>query len=181
MTLYLVAIVPPEPVLGQVWALKQEVHARTGSRNAVGLPPHLTLVPPTRQPAGFEVDCLRALQAFAATQRPFTVGLAGFGWFGTRTLFVRVTPAAALRSCQAALMAWCAARLPALPPATHPFTPHMTLATRDLPADQVAALQPEFAARAYAATFEVSGITLFRHDGRQWLRVADLPLGLPGA
>ena len=44
--LYLVAILPAEPVFSEVWAMKQEVHTLTGSRNAVRLPAHITLHSP---------------------------------------------------------------------------------------------------------------------------------------
>jgi len=174
---FLVALLPPEPVLAQVWALKREVQQRTGSRNAVRLPPHITLIPPTWQPAEFEAACCQMLRRFVATRPPFGVGLENFGWFDTRTLFVRVTEAAALCEFHAALTAYCAEYLPAVPPESRPFTPHMTLATRDLPAAQVPALQQDFAARRFTARFEVRTITLFRHDGQQWVRVEEFALG----
>ena len=166
--LYLVALLPPEPVFSETWALKQEVHLRTGSRNAMRLAPHITLVPPLRQPAAFEAACTRALAAFAATQTGFRVGLDGFAWFGDRTLFVRVSEADALQAFHAALMAWCQAHLPAVRPESRPFTPHLTLATRDLPPAQVPALREFFQVRSYAGSFAVQAITLFRHDGQQW-------------
>ena len=166
--LYLVALLPPEPVFSQTWALKQEVHRLTGSRNAVRLPPHITLIPPSRQPDEFEAACTAALAGFAATQRPFSVGLDGFDWFGDRTLFVRVSEASSLQVFHAALMRWCGAHLPEVAPENRPFTPHLTLATRDLPPAQVPALRADFAARAYTGTFAVQSITLFRHDGQHW-------------
>ncbi|MDB5268188.1 MAG: 2-5 ligase family protein [Hymenobacter sp.] len=166
--LYLVALLPPEPVFSQTWELKQEVHRLTGSRNAVRLPPHITLIPPLRQPAAFEVAATAALAAFAATQASFQVGLNGFAWFGSRTLLVRVSESEALQAFHAALMDWCRTHLPEVAPENRPFTPHLTLATRDLPPAQVPALQKQFAARSYAGTFAVRNITLFRHDGQQW-------------
>jgi 2'-5' RNA ligase len=166
--LYLVALLPPEPVFSQTWELKQEVHRLTGSRNAVRLPPHITLVPPMRQPDASEAVCMAALAAFAATQRPFSVGLDGFAWFGDRTLFVRVSEAGALRQFHAALLDWCQVHLPAVKPENRPFTPHLTLATRDLPPAQVPALRAQFAARSYAGTFAAHTLTLFRHDGQNW-------------
>ena len=176
-TLYLVALLPPEPVFAETWALKQEVHQLTGSRNAVRLPPHITLIPPTRQSDEFEAACTAALAGFAATQPAFQVGLDGFAWFGDRTLFVRVSEAAALKQFHAALTAWCATNLPEVPPENRPFTPHLTLATRDLPLAQVPALREQFAARSYAAQFAVHSITLFRHDGQHWQARATFELG----
>lgn len=175
-TLYLVAILPPEPVFAETWGLKQEVHRLTGSRNAVRLPPHITLVPPLRQGGEFEARCVAALAGFAATQAPFAVGLHGFAWFGNRTLYVHVSEAAALKACHAALLAWCAKALPEVTPENRPFTPHLTLATRDLPAPQVPALRQLFASRPYTAEFTARHLTLFRHDGQHWQARATVEL-----
>lgn len=178
--LYLLALLPPEPVFSQTWALKQEVHGLTGSRNAVRLPPHITLLPPLRAGVEYEQQATAALAAFAAGEAPFKVGLAGFAWFGDRTLFVRVREGTALRALQARLLAWCATHLPQVRPENRPYTPHLTLATRDLPPAQVPALRELFAGRAYAAAFAVTQLTLFRHDGRQWEPRATFALGRPG-
>jgi 2'-5' RNA ligase len=178
--LYLLALLPPEPVFSQTWALKQEVHALTGSRNAVRLPPHITLLPPLRESIEFEAQCTAALAAFAAGEAAFEVALDGFGWFGDRTLFVRVREGAALRALHARLMAWCAAHLPQVRPENRPYTPHLTLATRDLPPAQVPGLRQLFGGRAYAAAFAVAQLALFRHDGRQWEPRATFLLGRAG-
>ncbi|MBO0359995.1 2'-5' RNA ligase family protein [Hymenobacter sp. BT186] len=175
-SLYLVALLPPEPVFSATWALKQEVHRLTGSRNAVRLPPHITLIPPLHQPDEFEGRCTAALTAFAATQSVFTVGLQDFAWFGDRTLFVQVSEAAAIRTFHAALVEWCAIHLPEVPREKRPFTPHLTLATRDLPPAQVPELQHLFESRSYAASFPVKTLTLFRHNGHQWQPRATFPL-----
>lgn len=176
-SLYLVALLPPEPVFSETWTLKQEVHHLTGSRNAVRLPPHITLIPPVRLPDGFEAKCTAALTDFVATQSVFTVGLQGFAWFGNRTLFVRVREASTIKTFHAALAEWCALHLPEVPRENRPFTPHLTLATRDLPAEQVPELRRLFGSRSYAASFAVESLTLFRHDGQQWQPRATFQLG----
>jgi 2'-5' RNA ligase len=175
--LYLLALLPPEPVFSQTWALKQEVHTLTGSRNAVRLPPHITLLPPMREAADFEQACAAALTAFTAGETAFEVGLDGFAWFGDRTLFVRVSEGAALRAFHARLLAWCAAHLPQVRPENRPYTPHLTLATRDLPPAQVPQLRQLFGGRAYTAAFVVQQLTLFRHDGQVWQPRATFELG----
>ncbi|MCC2544997.1 2'-5' RNA ligase family protein [Hymenobacter sp. BT175] len=174
--LYLLALLPPEPVFTAVWTYKQEVAQLTGSRNAVRLPPHITLIPPCHLPVAGEAEVVGALAEFAAGQAAFPVGLRDFGWFGTRTLFVKVVDTEPVKGFHAALSSWCAARVPAIPREKRPFTPHMTLATRDLPADQVPALRQLFAGRRYAADFPVVSFRLYRHDGRKWQPAADFPL-----
>jgi 2'-5' RNA ligase len=131
--LYLVAVLPPEPILSQIWALKQEVHSLTSSRNAVRLPPHITLLPPWPAPAEAEATYSTALAAFAATEVSCPVTLKNFAWFGDRTLYVHVSQAAALQAMQARLAAWCEAQSLGIPAEKRPYTPHLTLATRDLP------------------------------------------------
>lgn len=174
--LYLVAILPPEPISSEVWAMKQEVHTLTGSRNAVRLPAHITLIPPWRQAAESEVTLRAELRDFAALEEAFSVGLKDFDWFGNRTLFVRVTEAATLQAFHADLIAWCMARLPDIPREARPFMPHMTLATRDLPPSQVPALRQLFQTRTFAASFLANSLQLFRHDGQHWLAVEDFTL-----
>jgi 2'-5' RNA ligase len=176
-TLYLVALLPPEPVFSHVWSLKQEVHRLTGSRNAVRLPPHITLLPPLHADNDFEGACTAALTEFAATQAPFSVAVQDFAWFGNRTLFVHVSESAALKRFHAQLLAWCDGRLPQVLPENRPYTPHMTLATRDLPPAQVPELRQLFSERTYAAEFAVMQFTLFRHNGQQWQPRATFVLG----
>lgn len=178
-SLYLVALLPPEPVFSQTWALKQEVHRLTGSRNAVRLPPHITLLPPWPAPAEAEAAYRTALAAFVATEASCMVALEDFAWFGDRTLYVRVVQAEALRALQARLAAWGEAQALGIPAEKRPYTPHLTLATRDLPPPQVPALRELFAGRGYAATFAAAQLTLFRHDGQQWQARATLALGPP--
>ncbi|WP_400191043.1 2'-5' RNA ligase family protein [Hymenobacter sp. B81] len=181
-SLYLLAVLAPEPVRGAVWALKQEVHQRTGSRNAVRLPPHITLLPPFRLlPAAFEPRARPLLARFAASHPAFEVGLRDFAWFGQRTLFVQVTDSAPLRILHAALQDLCRRQLPEVPLEKRPFTPHLTLATRDLPGHLVPALQREFAGRRFQAAFEVRQLTLFRHDGQRWQEIEHFALGAGAA
>jgi 2'-5' RNA ligase len=169
-SLYLLALLPPEPVFAETWALKQEVHRLTGSRNAVRLPP-------MRLEDELEGAVAAALAGFADTQRAFPVALRDFAWFGNRTLFVHVSEREALQTFHAVLHEWCAVHLPQVPRESRPFYPHLTLATRDLPAVQVPELKALFAARSYVGTFEVKNVTLFRHDGQQWEPRATFVLG----
>ncbi|GAA4369363.1 2'-5' RNA ligase family protein [Hymenobacter saemangeumensis] len=180
-TLYLLALLPPEPVFSETWAMKQEVHQLTGSRNALKLPPHITLIPPLKQNDAFEARCVATLTDFMASQAAFRVELDGFAWFGSRTLFVHVSGADEVKRFHAALVDWLARHLPEVPRESRPFTPHLTLATRDLPAEQVPALRQLFNKRDYRASFDVQTITLFRHDGRQWQPRATFALNSPDA
>ena len=120
---------------------------------------------------------MAALAAFAAMERSCPVELENFAWFGDRTLFVHVCQAEALRAMQARLAAWCNRQALGIPAEKRPYTPHLTLATRDLPPTQVPALRQLFNGRTYTATFTATQFTLFRHDGQQWQPRATFALG----
>lgn len=176
MELFLVALLLPEAVSRQIWALKQEVHQLTGSRNAIRLPPHLTLIPPLRQPPEFAEQAIQALASFAAAHHACRVRLQNFEWFQQRTLYVAVSEAACLQGLCSALYQHCRQQLLTVPQPTRPFVPHVTLATRDLPPAQVPALQADFAQRSFGASAVMHELVLFRHDGRVWQRAAEFYL-----
>ncbi|UOQ77079.1 2'-5' RNA ligase family protein [Hymenobacter sp. 5516J-16] len=158
MDLFLMALLPPEPIRSDIWALKQEMHQRTGSRNAVNLPPHITLIPPLRQPASFAAAAAASLREFGCAQKACLVGLEDFAWFQSRTLYVHVAQAQAVQQLHEALHHWCAMQLPAVPAPTRPFVPHVTLATRDLPP------QP---CRSYAQSLQAAA-TRQPPPGKNW-------------
>ncbi|WP_426491857.1 2'-5' RNA ligase family protein [Hymenobacter sp. 102] len=168
MDLYLVAFLLPPAASQPVWALKQEVHRLTGSRNAIRLPPHLTLLPPLRRPPEFDGELRQLLAAFAAETPACPVALRNFAWFQDRTLYVCVEPDTGLQQLHHRFYQLCARELPAVPLPTRPFVPHVTLATRDLPPDQVPALRALFAPRSFAADIVLNELVLFRHTGQQW-------------
>ncbi|WP_303311404.1 2'-5' RNA ligase family protein [Hymenobacter sp. BT730] len=179
--MYLVAVLAPEPVYSAVWAMKQDVHAQTGSRNAVRLPPHITLLPPWHQPPEQEENLISCLQSQALQLPVFTAEVQDFAWFGTRTLFVRVLPHPQWPILQQELEVQCAAWLPKAVNKQRPFTPHMTLATRDLPARLVPQLKQQYAQQHFQASFPVENMTLFRHDGQQWQPIHTFPFRGGGA
>lgn len=177
--MYLLALLLPEVLRAAVWELKQEIHRRTGSRNAVRLSPHITLVPPLHRPATFAADIVPLLARFAAHQTACPVQLDGFSWFQDRTLYVRVTQDASLQQQHAALYAELGRHLPTVPQPARPFVPHVTLATRDLPPHLVPELRQEFAHRAYQAAGWLQQLALFQHDGKQWQEIERFALPLP--
>lgn len=179
MSLYLLALLLPEPLHSAVWNLKQEIHLRTGSRNAVRLPPHITLLPPLRQSAAFATGMLPLLARFAARQTACAFQLENFAWFQDRTLYVRVTQDAGLQQLHAALYAQLRLELPVVPQPQRPFVPHVTLATRDLPPELVSGLRQEFTRRTYKAAGWLQELAFFHHDGQQWQETERFILPLP--
>ncbi len=173
---FFVALVPPEPLQVSVNEIKQEFSDRYGSRKAFHSPPHITMQPP------FEWESQRialvqdALAEFGATHLPVPVLLRGFGAFPPKVIYVHVVKTPELMALQPALVAHLQAILH-LPPSPHAsFTPHMTVAFRDLAPKQFYSAWPNFEHRPFQADFIASSLTLLCHDGQRWEPLAEFSL-----
>ena len=169
--LYFLGLQLPEDLSEVITAMKEDLAARYGSRHAMKVPPHVTLVPPVR--AGGEIDALRGmLPGFAAGIRQPQLELDGFGYFSharDRVIYIPVNLTRALDELSEKLLRLAGSVL-TLPvsPGGRLFRPHITLAHRDLTAAALHLAWPAYRDRVFRATAPAAGITLFTHDGTRW-------------
>jgi 2'-5' RNA ligase len=164
-----VAIEVPRPYGDHLQRWRQ----RLGDPEAMRVPPHVTLLPPTAIPAE-RLDVVEGhLARIAAEEAAFTMTLRGTGTFRPVSPVTFVQLAAGISDCE---------RLerrvrsgPLHRETKFNYHPHVTVA-QDVPDD---ALDKGFAALAsFAATFEVGGFTLFE-EGRDkvWRPQREFPFG----
>ena len=170
-----VAVGIPEPYTSELQGWRE----RLGDPNASGIPPHVTLLPPTAIAEDALEDVEEHLRRVAAAESPFLVHLRGSATFRPVSPVVFVPLVQGIADCervQAAVRTGPLARELAFP-----YHPHVTVA-HDLGED---ALDRAFTSLAsYEARFEVWGFTLFEQDGAGvWRPQRDFPFGrggLPG-
>ncbi len=167
-----VAIGLPEPFTSQLQGWRE----RLGDPNASGIPPHVTLLPPTALHDEAIEEVEEHLRQVAARERPFAMRLRGSGSFRPVSPVVFVTLALGIADCErveAQVRSGPLAREVAFP-----YHPHVTVA-HDLPE---AALDTAFDALAdYDASFTVWGFTLFEQDREGvWRPQRDFPFGRAG-
>ena len=164
-----VAIGLPEPYTSELQGWRE----RLGDPNAAGIPPHVTLLPPTalREQALAQVE--EHLRVVAAQEEPFEMVLRGSATFRPVSPVVFVPVVKGLADCE---------RLegqvrdgPLERELKFPYHPHVTVA-HDLPEE---ALDRAFDGLAhYSATFTVWGFTLFEQDRQGvWRPQRDFPFG----
>jgi 2'-5' RNA ligase len=167
-----VAIGLPEPFHSQLQGWRE----RLGDPNAAGIPPHVTLLPPTRVPDDGLDAVEEHLRVVAADSRGFRMRLRGSGTFRPVSPVVFVPLAEGISSCESLER-----RVRSGPLArdlAFPYHPHVTVA-HDL-GDDVLDLAFEGLA-PYDALFEVWGFTLFEHGrDRVWRPQRDFPFGAGG-
>lgn len=170
MSLYFVALLPPQDIQDYANQIKQYFADNYASSHAQKSPPHITLQPPFEW-VDHDVSCLEAaVWQFACRQQVFSVTLNGFAAFPPRVIYIDVVRNQELLTLQANLMAHMEASVGIVDQVgkQRPFAPHMTVAFRDLTKQNFQAAWPEFAHRQLYFEFTANKLTLLKHDGRRW-------------
>ncbi|HWJ80758.1 MAG TPA: 2'-5' RNA ligase family protein [Nocardioides sp.] len=157
-----VAIAVPEP-----WATElQEYRLEIGDPTAVGVPTHVTLVPPT-EVSGDLAEIERHLAEAAATAAPFRMHLRGTGTFRPVSPVVFIGLAEGISQCEQ--LAAAVRRGPLAVELHFPYHPHVTVA-HHLPDAGLDRAFDELA--AFDCAFDVTRFHLYVHQGPAGWRVS---------
>lgn len=163
---YFIAIIPPEPIAGELYKLKEYFRDKYKSKASLNSPTHITVHMP------FEYDneekLVRILKKFHHGK--IHVELKDFGCFEPRVIFVDVVKDPALDNVQQQLMSFCKTELNLFNSqyGDQPFHPHVTLAFRDLKKPAFFEAWQEFKEKKYSAAFDATRLSLMKHDGKFW-------------
>jgi 2'-5' RNA ligase len=150
---------------------------RFGDPGADAIPPHVTLLPPTRLPRHLLPAVVEHLCELAAEAAPFEIHLRGSGTFRPVSPVVFVALVEGISACERLERAVRSG--PLARETRFNYHPHVTVG-HDLPD---AALDEAFEALAtYEARFRVDAFTLFEQGGDEvWRPLRDFPLRGPSA
>lgn len=173
------ALLTPPEIQTAASQIKQHCAERYNSRAAQKSPPHITLQPPFRWANAVTLDLQQCLADFALQQNSVSIVLDGFAAFPPRVIYINVLKTPALLTLQAALLAHLATQLEIVDRVaqTRPFTPHLTVAFKDLTRKNFHLAWTEFQQQQFYSEFVATELTLLRHDGRRWNVCQEFPLG----
>lgn len=169
-SLYFIALVPPQPTFDQAWEIKEYFAEKYNSRAALKSPPHITLYMPFRMKEKKEAELVDELQAILREVRAFQIVLDGFDAFAPRVIYIDVEKTGRLselyqevrRKMQKLLHQdnadW----------KNRGFTPHLTVAFRDLKRGHFQEAWEEFRERPFTASWNVEDVCLLKHNGKKW-------------
>lgn len=175
---FFIALLPPQEIQDYAQEIQQYFAQQYDSRGALNSPPHITLQPPFE----WQLDALLVLEEsltrFASDRSPLPITLSGFSAFAPRVIYINVLKTPELLTLQADLMADCEASLGIVDATSkqRPFTPHMTVAFRDLKRQKFNAAWREFQHRPLQFEFTASNLTLLIHNGQRWNVHSEFPL-----
>ncbi len=169
MSMYFIALIPPEALCERIRLLKLEIAEKYGAKHALKLPAHITLQIPFRIPDENESGLVELLKFFVAKQSGFTIKVSGFKKFSNRVIFADVeTKQPVIELCE---------RLQKLLTSnldlkdhekTNKIHPHFTLASRDLDYRTFPLVWADFKDREFQDFFQAKSIFLLKHNGKSW-------------
>lgn len=169
MNMYFIAIVAPGEIDQQVLKWKNYFKENFGCTVALKSPAHITLIPPFWMKEELESDLIRAIQEFSKTKSKFEIALKDFAAFKPKVIFVDVVKNELLNSLYQSFSDFNITenRFP-IKKDDRPFHPHVTLAARDLYKKAFYEAWEVFSKKKYDASWIVNGISLLRHNKKNW-------------
>lgn len=176
--LYFIAILPPDDVAEKIRLVQHEIADRFGPRRALLIPVHITLESPFRYPAESKANLEQMLGEFFSGKKPFELELRNFGTFRQDVIFIEVSPSLPLLELHLALSNYLRSEKHIVgKPSWHGgYTPHLTVANRDVTPQDHQLIWKEFNTRKFYAKFSVSAVCLLEHDETSWQVCRRYPL-----
>jgi 2'-5' RNA ligase len=169
MNMYFVALVAPKDIDQQVLKWKNFFKEHYGCIVALKSPAHITLIPPFWMNEELENDLINSITEFSVSKKKFEITLKDFAAFKPRVIYVDILKNEILDRLHNSFSDFIdkQSKYPAKKE-DHPFHPHVTLATRDLYKKDFYEAWEIFAKRKYQALWLVDGISLLRHNKKNW-------------
>jgi 2'-5' RNA ligase len=169
MNMYYVAILAPGEIDQQVLKWKNYFKEHYGCTVALKSPAHVTIVPPFWMKEDLENELIKSIDEFWTGQDTFEINLKGFSTFKPKVIFIDVEKHDALISLRKEFNNFILQKnkFP-IEKDDRPFHPHVTLATRDLHKKAFNEAWNVFSEKKYAASWSVNGISLLRHNKKNW-------------
>ena len=169
MNMYYIAIVAPEGINLQV--LKWKTYFKDHFECSVALksPAHITLIPPFWMNEESENELINSIKEFSITKNKFEITLKDFAAFKPKVIFVDVVKSEVLNGFYRSFadFIFSVNKFP-IKKDDGPFHPHVTLATRDLYKKAFQEAWEIFSNKKYEAFWMVNGVSLLRHNKKNW-------------
>ena len=169
MNMDYIAIVAPKAINQQVLRWKNFFKENFGSVVALRSPAHITLIPPFWMKEELENVLINDINEFSITKTKFEITLKDFAAFKPGVIYVDVLKNEKLNTLFESFsdFIYKQNKYP-VKKDDRPFHPHVTLATRDLYKKAFYEAWEIFSVKKYEASWEVNGISLLRHNKKNW-------------
>ena len=166
---YFIAIIPPEPLFGQIELIKKQVSESYHNKSALRSPAHITLHMPFEWKEEKEDFLIETLKQFKFGQA-LDIELKNFGCFEPKVLFIDVVKNEGLHFLQSNLVQFVKQNFNIFNQADdkRAYHPHVTIAFRDLKKELFYKAWAEFNSKTFTGSFSAKRLTLLKHSGKVW-------------
>ncbi len=170
MSLYFIALLPPQKIQDYANEVKQYFADKYDSKHAQKSPPHITLQPPFEWDSDKLTNLEVCLDNFANAQDSIPIILDGYNAFVPHVIYIDVIQTPELMNLQTYLMAYLENHLGIVDKIgkIRSFTPHMTVAFKDLKRSKFKAAWMEFENQELHFEFNAGKLTLLKHENKKW-------------
>ena len=169
---YLLAALPPEALTEQIWTYKRHVAEQYGSLRGMRVLPHITYIPPFMIQEHSVNLVEKDLGKLIGTFHSEDIRLEGFGHFTgkkSHVIYLAVEKTELMQQQYTELMAYALKNLLLPDSQIRPFfTPHLTIAYRDLSEEKFQQAWPYFKDRPFSETMPLNHLWLLKHEGKSW-------------
>lgn len=179
---HFIGVLVPEDITQTLEDCRRYMNEAYGCKSGHATPIHVTLIPPFHLPEEYSTaDLVRAIDSGVLPQKPgFTAHINNFDAFGDRTLFAKVLPDAQWTELRDAVYTAVAQAAPRCTKKdVRPFTPHLTVSNRDIPAGVTKDALQVMNELNLVQDFPVNNITIFERKRGIWIAAAQLNLQQP--
>jgi 2'-5' RNA ligase len=170
--LYFVAIVLPEQVSRKVITVQQYIAERYQSVRSLRVVPHITLKAPFTVNQAMHADVRTSFSNLVVDSLKFELCLSDFGAFDNKknpVIYIQPVASQELYALQEQVAVQFTSRFgQPVSMIEKRFSPHVTVAYRDLKPEQFRDAWQEFSQCKFTDKFTVDAFHLLQHDTRQW-------------
>lgn len=167
-SLYYIALVTEGHLAEEIELLKLEMLQTFGCKAALKSPGHITLLSPFFWAKGFRKILIDTFQQFHPQQENIHIQLNGFGHFRKDVIFIQPEFNEQLQHLQHLCVNYFSVLLGDRLKVQKDFHPHITIANRDLKAEDFEAAWSLFRERKFQSIWEAKTISLLEHNGSNW-------------
>lgn len=169
MQMYFIAIVLPHHLNKKVLQYKQMMLDKYNCKVGLKSPAHITLVPPFWVEEDKEQPLINEIDTLSSRLNSFLISTDNFSAFKPRTIFIAVTPNVQLNEVKKTTdEAFKNNSYYNVKIDMRPFHPHITIATRDLFKKSFYEIWPWFAEKKFMEGWTADGISILRHNKKNW-------------
>ena len=195
-TLFFIAVLCPEDISDDITSLKEIISQKYNTRKALNSPPHITLVSPFWYPTlkrsalvssvsqlnnDFRTDYYSIEEELEPETEinsepdkseeelnPFIIKIDGFGFFAHNVLYLNVEGNQSLENMREMAYGYLPEDLKQKVKKHNPYTPHITLAMKDINDTDFQNAKSEYLNKEYNKEYELPNAQLLEHEGKKW-------------